>query len=122
MSYLAFHAVFILPPLLLLAALAPAGEIPIEGAVFLNDVAAHEGSVYVTDSAQGAIYVLDPGAASFRLLVRDRAMSFPNGIVFSPDERLLYVAHIEGISIIDPASGRRTASGHLQNSGRRPGR
>jgi hypothetical protein len=36
-------------------------------------------------------------------------MSFPNGIALSKDEARLYVAHIEGLSVVDLATGRRTA-------------
>jgi len=34
-------------------------------------------------------------------------MSFPNGIVLTPDQRTLYVTHVEGISAIDLKSGSR---------------
>jgi sugar lactone lactonase YvrE len=35
-------------------------------------------------------------------------MSFPNGIVMAADGRSLYVAHTEGISLVDPGTGART--------------
>jgi SMP-30/Gluconolactonase/LRE-like region len=74
----------------------------------LNDMAlASDGSVYVTDSVEGAVYVLEPGAAGLRRFVGGAGMTFANGIVLSPDERSLYVAHVEGISLIDRATGGR---------------
>jgi hypothetical protein len=52
----------------------------------LNDMAlARDGTIYVTDSPTGSIYVLPPGASALRLLTRDPAMSYPNGIQLSPD-------------------------------------
>lgn len=34
-------------------------------------------------------------------------MSFPNGIVLTPDDSHLYVAHVEGISAVDVRTGKR---------------
>ncbi len=67
-----------------------------------NDLAvARDGAVYVTDSAASAVYRLRSGEKKFEMFVRDDRMSFPNGIVLSPDDKNLYVAHIEGISLIE---------------------
>jgi len=74
-----------------------------------NDLAlAANGDLYVSDSAANAIYRLPPDECRFERVIHDPRMSFPNGIVLSSDDSKLYVAHIEGLSVIDLASGRRT--------------
>jgi hypothetical protein len=73
-----------------------------------NDIAlAQDGTVYVTDSNTAAVYKQAPGGKQLKLLLRDDGMSFPNGIVISSDGHTLYVAHAEGISALDPATGSR---------------
>jgi sugar lactone lactonase YvrE len=70
-----------------------------------NDLAlAANGDVYVTDSPTGAVYVLREGEKTIQLFVRDRHISFPNGIVMLPDQQRLVVAHVEGLSRIDLAT------------------
>ena len=74
-----------------------------------NDMAlAADGTVYLTDSNTHAVYRLAPGGRTLELLLRDARMTFPNGIAIAPDQRTLYVAHVEGISALDPATGART--------------
>jgi sugar lactone lactonase YvrE len=65
-----------------------------------NDLAlARNGDVYVTDTTQSSVYRLRGGKLS--LLVRDERMSLPNGIVLAPDQRRLYVATTEGLTVVD---------------------
>src|SRR5262249_23323036 len=65
-----------------------------------NDLAlARNGDVYVTDSAQAAVYQVHAG--KLELLLRDEHLSFANGIALAPDQKRLYVAHVEGLSLID---------------------
>ena len=67
-----------------------------------NDIAlARNGDVYVTDTTTNAIYRLPAGGCTFDVILRDRSLSFPNGIVLAPDESRLYVAHVEGLSAVD---------------------
>jgi sugar lactone lactonase YvrE len=74
-----------------------------------NDLAlARNGDVYVSDSTAGAIYRLPDGACRLERLIQDSRMGFPNGIALSADESRLYVAHIEGLSVLDLKAGRRT--------------
>jgi sugar lactone lactonase YvrE len=76
-----------------------------------NDIAlARDGTVYVTDSTQGAIYRLERGAGKLERWVQDDRMTVPNGIVLSPDDKRLYVAHWEGLSVIDTKKPRAKAS------------
>jgi DNA-binding beta-propeller fold protein YncE len=73
-----------------------------------NDIAlARDGTVYVTDSTQGAIYRLERGAGKLERWLQDDRMTVPNGIVLSPDDKRLYVAHWEGLSVIDTKSRER---------------
>src|SRR5262249_43960420 len=65
-----------------------------------NDLAlARNGDVYVTDCAQAAVYKVHAG--KLELLVRDEHLTFANGIALAPDQKRLYVAHVEGITLID---------------------
>jgi hypothetical protein len=59
------------------------------------------GDVYITDSAEGAIYRIDRGGAFERWLESDRFTSL-QGIAFSQDERYLFVAdYSHGVFRID---------------------
>src|SRR5262249_28326747 len=57
------------------------------------------GDVFVTDTAQAAVYQVHAG--KLQLLLRDEHLTFANGIALAPDQKRLYVAHVEGISLID---------------------
>ena len=73
-----------------------------------NDLAlAEDGTVYVTDTNRNSVYKLVPGGKTLELVLRDIRMTFPNGIVLTPDQRRLYVTHVEGISAIDVGTGSR---------------
>lgn len=75
-----------------------------------NDMAiAADGDVYASDSTANSIYRLPAGTCRFERVIEDARMSFPNGIALSADDARLYVAHIEGLSVIDLADGRRAA-------------
>ena len=70
-----------------------------------NDLAlARNGDVYVTDTIQSSVYRLRRGKLS--LLLRDERMSLPNWIVLTPDQRRLYVATAEGLTLIDLQTGK----------------
>jgi sugar lactone lactonase YvrE len=74
-----------------------------------NDMAlAANGDVYVSDSPANAIYRLPGGQCRLERVVADPRMSFPNGLALSADESRLYVAHVEGLSVVDVAAGRRS--------------
>jgi len=82
-------------------------ERPVEH--MFNDLAlAENGDVFASDSMTGSIYRLPGGECRLELVIQDARMSFPNGIALSKDDTKLHVAHIEGLSVIDLASGRRT--------------
>ena len=74
-----------------------------------NDMAlASNGDVYVSNSTVNSIYKLSAGGCNFDRVLQDPAMSFPNGIALTPDGSRLYVAHVEGISVVDVRTGDRT--------------
>jgi sugar lactone lactonase YvrE len=74
-----------------------------------NDMAlASNGDVYVSNSTVNSIYTLSAGGCKLDRVLQDPAMSFPNGIALTPDGSRLYVAHVEGISVVDVRTGRRT--------------
>lgn len=74
-----------------------------------NDMAlASNGDVYVSDSPASSIYKLAGSGCKLDRLMHDPAVSFPNGIALTPDQSRLYVAHVEGISVIDVRTARRT--------------
>lgn len=71
-----------------------------------NDLAVSAaGDVYVTDLFGNAVWRLRAGADSLEMLARGPRFHWPNGITLSPDESRLYVAHLEGISAVDPRTG-----------------
>ena len=75
-----------------------------------NDFAlAENGDVYVSDSPTNSIYRLPGGECRLERVIQDPRMSFPNGIALSSDGERLYVAHVEGLSVVDLATSRRTA-------------
>jgi hypothetical protein len=70
-----------------------------------NDLAiARNGDVFVTDTPTGAIYRIPRGERSLELFCASDRLSFLNGLIITPDQRRLYVAHVEGLSVIDISS------------------
>jgi sugar lactone lactonase YvrE len=74
-----------------------------------NDMAlASNGDVYVSNSTVNSIYKLSTNGCKLERILQDPLMSFPNGIALTPDGSRLYVAHVEGISVVDLRTGKRT--------------
>lgn len=59
-----------------------------EGAVFLNDVAAADGTAYVSDMMTHSIWRLDAGGEP-QLWVQDEALAHPNGLLVDGDRLLV---------------------------------
>lgn len=76
----------------------------------LNDVAlAADGSAYVSDSEGSMVWRVRAGADTLERFYEQRTdFIYPNGIALTPDGRRLYVAHLEGLTLLDPATGRAT--------------
>lgn len=73
-----------------------------------NDLAvARNGDVYITDTEAQTVYRLKWNAPEIEHFLGADDLTFVNGLVLSPDEKTLYVAHVEGISAIDLATRAR---------------
>ena len=75
----------------------------IEGKHVFNDLALSSGGmVYVTDTAEGSVYQLDPRNNALRRIAPQRTFTGANGIAISRDDKMLYVsAWGDGIDVID---------------------
>lgn len=63
-------------------------DYPIEGALFLNDIAADKnGSLYISDSKTGTVHLLKEGQVS--VFVQSDDFPFPNGLAIHEDHLLL---------------------------------
>ena len=79
----------------------PAGS----GPNFLNDLTSGtDGTVYVTDSRSGAIWVLRAGATGLTRFDAAGRFTGPNGITISPDGRHLFIADMDFLRVV-PLSG-----------------
>lgn len=75
----------------------------------MNDIAlSKRGDAYVTDSLGATVYEIRAGDDEPRPLVKFEAGVYPNGVALSADERLLYVANVEGVAVVD--IGAKTVS------------
>jgi hypothetical protein len=72
------------------------------GPHLFNDLALTEsGDVFVTDSLLGAIFLIRGDKEEGpELWIKPKHMTYPNGIALSDDNRRLYVAQGEGVSVI----------------------
>lgn len=83
-----------------------AGEAPRLGDVAVGP----DGTVYVSNPLGAAVYRLKPGAAALETLVSGAPLKSPQGMVVSPDNRLLVVANYgTGLHRIDLATSEMTA-------------
>lgn len=73
--------------------------------IFLNDITVgKEGTVYVTESVQNAVYKISPGEDSLQLFVKLKPYSFINGICFAGKPGWLFTSSTEGIISINLAT------------------
>jgi sugar lactone lactonase YvrE len=74
---------------------------------FLNDLTTGpDGTVYVTDSRGGGVWLLRPGATAFERLTATGRTLAPNGITITPDGSHLFVSDMDRILVADLRSGR----------------
>ncbi len=87
------------------------------GQHIFNDLAIFsDGTVFVTDTKEGAVYELSRANGKLERLLPGREFTAANGIALSPDEKTLFVASFgDGISAIDLASRAATPLRHPQN-------
>jgi hypothetical protein len=71
-----------------------------------NDVAlGPDGTAWITDSTGGAVHRIAPAATKAEVIA-DR-LHYANGVTYDEGRRLVYVAHVFGVAILDPAGGPR---------------
>jgi len=82
------------------------GTYPLDkDSVFLNDLTvADNGKVYVTESMNAIVYVINPGSDRMQELVNLKQFQFLNGICFADLPGYLFVASTQGIVRIDLAT------------------
>jgi hypothetical protein len=68
--------------------IAEAGDAGVPGDVAV----AHDGTVFMSDSKNGAVQMLPPGGDTLRILVPPGRFKSPQGMALSADQRTLYVA------------------------------
>lgn len=73
---------------------------------FLNDMVVDaKGNIYLTDTKDASVFLLEKGADSLQLFYKSAEIEFPNGLAISDDNSKLYVASMpKGIKIMDIAS------------------
>ena len=82
--------------------------VPDGGAHFLNDiVTGPDGTVYVTDTNAGRVWVARPGATVLQPFTAIGPLVSPNGITISTDGRTLFVADVDHVRGLDLALGDR---------------
>jgi len=69
--------------------------------LFNDLVVDSRGGVFITDSESGAVYTIAPDTDELELFLASDNFIYPNGIALSPDDRVLYVAHLGGVIRID---------------------
>ena len=82
------------------------GRFPLDkDSVFLNDLTiGDDGSVYITESIQNAVYVLRPGSDSLEFFLELKPYHFINGISFADKPGYVFAASTEGILKIELAT------------------
>lgn len=74
--------------------------------LLVNDVVVTpDGTAWITESLEGRLYRLRPGAEALEIFLELPQFGFANGIAASDDGRTIYVAHAEGLSAIDSTTG-----------------
>ena len=73
------------------------------GEHFLNDMVMDKnGNIYMTNSKDSSIYILEQGSNSLKLFFKSTEIQYPNGIAISDDNAKLYIAtYYKGIRSLD---------------------
>ena len=75
------------------------------GARGFNDLDINaNGDVFITDTEQGAVYVLYRGKEDISEFLPPGSFRSPNGIALSNDGKHIFIAHTRGISVVEIAS------------------
>jgi hypothetical protein len=71
-----------------------------------NDVTlGPDGTAWITDSTGGEVLRIAPGAAAAEVVAG--SLHYANGISYDERRRVLYVAHVFGVAVLDPVTGSR---------------
>lgn len=83
---------------------------PVDGVErLLNDVVVTpDGTAWATESLQGGLYRVPAGGEALELFRTYPDLGFANGIAAAADGATLWVAHAEGLTAIDAATGEAT--------------
>lgn len=106
---------------------APKGEIKVEGATFLNDIAlGPDGSLYVSDSGLNpkfestgtdAVWVMRAGANGFTALAKSKDMKGPNGVLVTADTVFVVPFGSNTLQAYDTKGNAKGAAVALPNGG-----
>ncbi|MDQ4120082.1 MAG: hypothetical protein M3209_01270 [Acidobacteriota bacterium] len=81
----------------------------------LNDlVIATNGDLYISDSLSSVVHVLQQEKDELEVFANLAPYSYPNGIALSKDESKLYVANLNGVSIIETKTGKISQLAHAE--------
>lgn len=81
----------------------------------LNDLAiTASGDLYITDSLSSDVYILRRDKDRLEVFAKLQPYSYPNGIALSKDESKLYVANLNGVTIIETKTGKGTPLAHAE--------
>jgi sugar lactone lactonase YvrE len=82
----------------------------------MNDLAFDErGSVFVTDSVGGGVFLIVPASDTLLPYLDAGTFLYPNGIALSDATARIFVAHIEGVAIVDRTTKRIHPLAHDAN-------
>ena len=83
---------------------------------FFNDLVLNSrGDVFLTDMFGQAVYVISRERDELELFAKTNRLTDPNGIALSADEKLLFVASREGVSVFNVDAKSRSQLGHDDN-------
>ncbi|HEX8368759.1 MAG TPA: hypothetical protein VF604_09470 [Pyrinomonadaceae bacterium] len=81
----------------------------------LNDlVIARNGDLFITDSLSSVVHILRGDSGELENFVSLEPYSYPNGIALSKDESRLYVATLNGVSVIETKTGKSAPLAHAE--------
>jgi len=85
--------------------------INVPGAKFLNDTAAYNGKVFVSDTQTNTIYQIDADSYSVKIYLKSSELQGPNGIAFTPEGKMIVVSWGGGKVLEIDGSIKTLASG-----------
>jgi len=90
--------------------------LPIKEKHFLNDVAlAPDGTAYLSDSHVPGVYRIDAKTDTIERLADFPDYGYPNGIVYSPETRKIFVACVNDVVVVDVGTGEVSTLAHPDN-------